>query len=206
MYIPSSFSESNISKLHALIRSNSFGLLVSSGVDQPLATHLPVLLDSESGKYGTLLGHVAKANPHWNQMEGQRVLAIFSGPHAYISPTWYESEDVVPTWNYVAVHAYGVVSVLHDKEELREILLRSVEFFESNSQNPWVMPESDYMDRTLQAIVGLRIEIDQIEGKWKLSQNQPMDRRLKVVESLEKQGDINSISIADIMRSQWEKT
>jgi transcriptional regulator len=101
MYIPSSFSESNISKLHALIRSNSFGLLVSAGADQPLATHLPVLLDSGAGTYGTLLGHVARANPQWRQMEGQRVLAIFSGPHAYISPTWYESEDVVPTWNYV---------------------------------------------------------------------------------------------------------
>jgi transcriptional regulator len=206
MYIPSSFSESNISKLHDLIRSNSFGLLVSSGTDQPLATHLPVLLDSESGRYGTLLGHVAKANPHWNEMEGQRVLAIFSGPHAYISPRWYESEDVVPTWNYVAVHAYGTVSVLHDKEELREILLRSVELFESNAQSPWVMPDSNYMDRMMQAIVGLRIEIDQIEGKWKLSQNQPMDRRMRVVESLEKQGDFNSMSIADIMRSQWEKT
>lgn len=206
MYIPSSFSESNISRLHDLIRGYSFGLVVSSCTDQPIATHLPVLLDSESGRYGTLLGHVARANPHWKQMEGRRVLAIFSGPHAYISPTWYESEDVVPTWNYVAVHAYGVVSVLYDKEELREILLRSVEFFESSYQSPWVMPDSDYMDSMLQAIVGFRIEIDQIEGKWKLSQNQPKDRRRKVVERLEKRGDYNSLSIADIMRSQWEKT
>lgn len=138
-------------------------------------------------------------------MEGQRVLAIFSGPHAYISPTWNESEDVVPTWNYVAVHAYGVVSVPYDKEELREILVRSVEFFESSYQSPWVMPDSDYMDSMLQAIVGFRIEIDQIEGKWKLSQNQPKDRRRKVVERLEKRGDYNSLSIADIMSSQWEK-
>jgi transcriptional regulator len=99
MYVPTAFAETDEDKLHQFIETYSFGLLVSTHGGEPFATHLPFILDRHAGSHGTLVGHMARANPHWHDLEGQMVLAIFSGPHAYISPTWYESENVVPTWN-----------------------------------------------------------------------------------------------------------
>src|SRR4051794_27392492 len=100
MYVPSAFAESDLNKLHDFIERNSFGLLVSLVKGVPFATHLPFLLERNSGPDGSLVGHMARANPHWQELEAQTVLVVFSGPHAYISPTWYEAENVVPTWNY----------------------------------------------------------------------------------------------------------
>lgn len=122
MYIPTAFEQTDQNKLHEFIEANSFGLLVSTHVGEPFATHLPFLLQRDSGPHGCLFGHVARANPQWRDLDGQSVLAIFTGPHAYVSPTWYESEDVVPTWNYVAVHAYGTCRVEHDPSELTRIV------------------------------------------------------------------------------------
>ena len=107
MYIPAAFVESDPTALHGFIEQHSFGLLVSQLDGQPFASHLPFLLDRAAGTQGTLIGHMARANPQWRQSDGQTALVIFSGPHAYISPTWYEADQVVPTWNYAAVHAYG---------------------------------------------------------------------------------------------------
>src|SRR5438445_13331101 len=109
MYIPAHFLESDLPTLHEFIERNSFGLLVSQCDGSPFASHLPFLLERSSGSRGTLVGHMARANPQWEQASGQRVLAVFSGPHAYISPTWYEADAVVPTWNYAAVHVTGHV-------------------------------------------------------------------------------------------------
>src|SRR5262245_55708329 len=105
MYIPTAFAETDPGTLFGFIEAYSFGLLVSTHQGGPFASHLPLLLEREAGPHGTLLGHMARANPQWHDLDGQEVLAVFSGPHAYVSPTWYESEQVVPTWNYVAVHA-----------------------------------------------------------------------------------------------------
>ena len=116
MYVPTAFAETDEGKLHEFMQAYSFGLLVSTHGGEPFATHLPFLLDRNAGPHGTLVGHMARANPHWHDLEGQTVLAVFSGPHAYISPTWYESENVVPTWNYVAVHAYGICRLVNDPE------------------------------------------------------------------------------------------
>ncbi len=110
MYIPSSFAERNVSKLHDFVTANSFATLVSANSPrsnnggEPQASHLPLLCDRTFGPLGQLVGHMATANPHWRQLDGEKVLAIFAGPHAYISPTWYETDNAVPTWNYVAVH------------------------------------------------------------------------------------------------------
>src|SRR5262245_33499351 len=138
MYIPPAFLESDLPTLHEFIERHSFGLLISQhDGGAPFASHLPILLNRASGACGTLAGHVARANPHWRQWVGQQVLAVFSGPHAYISPTWYDAEQVVPTWNYVAVHAYGRVRLVEDHSSLLDIVRRSVEVYERSMPQPW---------------------------------------------------------------------
>src|SRR2546421_8219004 len=122
MYIPAAFAEPDLTKLHEFVEQNSFSLLVSMVDGLPFATHLPFLLERTAGRQGTLVGHVARANPQWRELAGQTALAIFSGPHAYISPTWYEAQRVVPTWNYTAVHASGRVEIIEDEGALFDIV------------------------------------------------------------------------------------
>jgi hypothetical protein len=130
MYIPTAFAEPDLSKLHDFIDQHSFGLLVSQVDGLPFASHLPLLLERTAGPHGTLVGHMARANPQWREAVGKTVLAIFSGPHAYISPTWYEAEQVVPTWNYTAVHAYGKVETIEDEGALLDIVQKTVRVYE----------------------------------------------------------------------------
>lgn len=206
MYIPPAFLESDLPTLHDFIERHGFGLLVSQQDGSPFATHLPLLLDRAAGPCGTLSGHVARANPQWEQCPGQQVLAVFSGAHAYISPTWYEAEHVVPTWNYVAVHAYGRVRLVEHQPDLLDLVRRLVEFYEGAMPRPWVLGESDlFVERLLQQIVGFRIEIERLEGKWKLNQNHPVERREKVVRALGERMDENSTAIAALMRQQLDK-
>src|SRR5262249_7747423 len=149
-------------------------------------THLPFLLERTTGPHGVLLGHVARANPHWQGLDGQPVLAVFSGPHAYVSPTWYEAENVVPTSNYVAVHAYGTCRLVDDPDGITPILTASVATFERPMPRPWSLdPSSDFFRRMVRAVVGFRIEVNRLEGKWKLNQNHPRERREKVARVLE---------------------
>jgi len=203
MYIPPAFQEANLTTLHEFIELHSFGLLVSQHDGSPFATHLPFLLDRSSGNLGALVGHVARANPQWEHCLGQQVLAVFSGPHAYISPTWYEAEHVVPTWNYVAVHAYGRVRLVEDQPGLLDIVRRSVEVYERAMPRPWSLGEADtFAERLLKQIVGFRIEIERLKGKWKLNQNHPVERREKVVRALGERGEENSTAIAALMRQQ----
>lgn len=203
MYSPRAFQESDLHTLHEFVERHSFGLLISQHDGSPFATHLPFLLDRTSGRFGTLLGHVARANPQWEQCVGQQILAVFSGPHAYVSPSWYEAEHVVPTWNYVAVHAYGRAELVEDDDGLLDIVRRSVEVYERSMPRPWSLGEADtFVDRLLKQIVGFRIEVERIEGKWKLNQNQPAERREKVVRALVERGDEHSNAIAALMRQQ----
>ena len=201
MYIPTAFAEPDLTKLHDFIERNSFGLLVSQVEGLPFATHLPFLLDRTAGAHGTLVGHMARANPQWRKVAGQTVLAIFSGPHAYVSPTWYEAEQVVPTWNYAAVHVYGRVQTIEDKSALLEIVQEMVRVYEQEMPRPWSFdPSSNFVERLLGQIVGFRIEIGKIEGKWKLNQNHPVERRKKVVRALQQQGSENAQAIAAMMQ------
>ena len=201
MYVPPAFAESDLTKLHDFIEQNSFGLLVSNVDGLPFASHLPFLLERQTGPQGTLVGHLARANPQWAKANGQSVLAIFSGPHAYISPTWYEAEQVVPTWNYVAVHAFGRFQIVEDEPSLLQIVQRFVQFYEQGMPRPWSFDASTiFVKRMLGQIVGFRIEIDKIEGKWKLNQNHPVERRKKVIATLSQQGDENSQTIAALMQ------
>lgn len=202
MYIPAAFAESNLTKLHEFIDQNSFGILVSQAEGLPFAAHLPFLLDRTAGPYGTLVGHMARANPQWREAAGQIALAIFAGPHVYISPTWYEAEQVVPTWNYIAVHVYGRLQVIEEKESLLEIVQAMVRFYEQAMPRPWSFdPSSTFVERMLAQIVGFRIEVEKIEGKWKLNQNHPAPRRKKVIRALQERTDENAQAIAAIMQA-----
>src|SRR5438477_12570684 len=136
MYVPPHFAESDPATLHDFIEGHSFGLLVSQVGGVPFASHLPFLIDRTTGPHGTLLGHMARANPHWRELAGQTALAVFSGAHAYVSPTWYEAANVVPTWNYVAVHATGRAELVEDRDDLLAILRRSVAVYEAGMPRP----------------------------------------------------------------------
>src|SRR5438477_2992045 len=171
MYVPPHFAESDPAALHAFVERHSFGLLVSQVGGVPFASHLPLLLDRAAGPHGTLVGHMARANPQWRELAGKTALAVFSGPHAYVSPTWYEAENVVPTWNYVAVHAYGRAEVVEDAAAVLDIVQRSVAVYEAALPRPWTLDRSSgFTGRQLARIVGFRIEIERLEGKGKRTQ------------------------------------
>jgi transcriptional regulator len=141
---------------------------------------------------------MARANPQWQSAAGQEVLAVFSGPHAYISPTWYEIDDVVPTWNYVAVHAYGPLALVDEPGAVRDIVQQFVHTYERSKPTPWELKASNnYVDRMLSQIVGFRIPIARLEGKRKLNQNHPAERRLKVVRALRERGDETMASLIE---------
>jgi transcriptional regulator len=197
MYLPAAFQEADRDKLFAFIEGHSFGLLVSTLGGELFATHLPLLLDREGG---CLLGHMARANPHWKELHGQDVLVVFSGPHAYISPALYEADQVVPTWNYVAVHAYGRCCLVEDPAAVEGILKMMVAAYEGARANPWPLDTTtDYFRKMVQAVVGFRVELRRLEGKWKLNQNHPPERREKVVATLAKSEDQDAREIARLM-------
>jgi transcriptional regulator len=200
MYIPTAFEQTDPHKLHDFIEANSFGLLVSTHDGEPFATHLPFLLERDAGPHGCLVGHMARANPQWHDLDGQDVLAVFAGPHTYVSPTWYESEDVVPTWNYVAVHAYGTCRVVDDPDGLTRILTAAVATFERSLPKPWsIDTTTDYFRKLVRAVVGFRIEVSRLEGKWKLNQNHPRQRRERVIRVLAQSPDHDANEIARLM-------
>jgi transcriptional regulator len=199
MYTPSAFAVSAETTLHDFIEAHSFATLVSSDSEIPDASHLPLLLNRHVGVNGQLVGHFAKANPHWNNLDGRRVLAIFHGPHAYISPTWYAEQNVVPTWNYVAVHARGTLRLEPNRDRLLNIVRQSVEVYEATMPTPWQLDSADpaFIDSLLDAIVGFTIDVEQLEGKWKLNQNHSAERRQKVIAALRTRSDSGSTQIAD---------
>jgi transcriptional regulator len=203
MYIPKSFASDDLAQLHALMRRHSFAILVTQHDGTPFATHLPFLIDPERGAHGTLLAHMARANPQWRDLAaGQEALAIFGGPHAYVSPSWYDTSPSVPTWNYAAVHAYGVARLVEDRDELHAMLEKLVDTHESAFEQPWRMDlPADYLDRMMRAVVGFTIEITRLEGKLKLSQNRTASERSRVAEALATSADPLAVGTAELMES-----
>lgn len=202
MYIPKAFLKDDIEALHTLMQENSFATLVTCQDDVPFATHLPLLVDSDRGPYGTLRGHMARANPQWHAFnEAREVLVIFQGPHAYISPSWYEVELSVPTWNYAVAHAYGIPRVIEDKTALYTLLQELVQTHEAHFEKPWQfqLPD-DYVEKMMQGVVGFEMEITRLEGKHKLSQNRSMNEQRHVAAMLESQGDDLSVGVAALMK------
>ena len=205
MYIPTHFAQTDLATLHDFIRRHSFGILCTVRDGEPFASHLPFLLRTPDGETARLDAHMARANPQWRDTDGQEVLVVFPGPHAYVSPSWYVSENVVPTWNYVAVHVYGTFEVVHELDELQAIVQETVQVYESAMPQPWQLDAtSDYTRGLLKQIVGFRIRIRRIEGKWKLNQNHSEERRRKVVRALEQRGGEDATDIAAIMRQQFD--
>jgi transcriptional regulator len=199
MYTPAAYAVTEAARLNTFMRENSFAMLCAWQKDQLVASHVPLLLE-EDGRHGTLLGHVAKANS-LHRSGGSEVLAVFHGPHAYLSPTWYGEPGFVPTWNYVAVHAYGPLQIIEDPAETLGVMRHTVEFYEP-SISGWRMdalpPEK--RDGLLKAIVAFRIPITKIEGTWKLSQNHTPLRRTRVADALQHAPDQHDRAISMLMR------
>ena len=203
MYIPQHFREERLDVVHDVIDEHSFATLVSQTPDGLFATHIPILLDRTAGPFGTLKGHVARANPHWQHLAGTEALIIFMGPHAYISPSWYATAGRVPTWNYVTVHAYGTPRLTDDPSAVRALIETTVGRYESGLEPPWDMSGLDpkAVDGLLQSIVAFEIPIARIEGKRKLNQNRSRADREGAVRGLRAHGHDDAAAIADLMEA-----
>ncbi|MDA0238585.1 MAG: FMN-binding negative transcriptional regulator [Proteobacteria bacterium] len=203
MYIPPLFEITDHAKLHQIIRDHSFGILVSQMDGAPFATHLPFMIAPDKGSLGPLLFHMARTNPQWRSFGADEVLVVFSGPHGYISPSWYGPGDAVPTWNYVAVHAYGVPVLAEDDEDTVDHLRQLVEFNEARFDHPWKLDaqDPDFIQGTSRGVVAFEIPINRIEGKAKLSQNRPESDRQSVADALKKTGSPRDLNLALSMRA-----
>lgn len=184
MYIPPAFSDEDRDSLHATMRAARLANLVTATPDGPQVTPLPLLLAPEEGAHGTLYGHLARANPQWRLPVIGEAVAVFMGPDAYITPGWYQTKaetgKVVPTWNYVTVHAHGPVEFFDDADRLLAAVTRLTRLHEGERDTPWEVSDApaDYIAAQLRGIVGLRMPITRLEGKRKMSQNRPeADRR-----------------------------
>lgn len=191
MYQPALFREERIEPMHELMRAHPFATLVSLQPGGLSADHLPLVLHPELLKLGTLRGHIAKGNPLWTSHAGpMEVLAIFQGPHAYVTPSWYPSKKehgkVVPTWNYAVVHAFGELHFVEDPDWLLDHLDALTRQHESHRQAPWKVADAPpgYLAQMLKGIVGIEVEIGRFEGKWKVSQNRDARDRLGVQQGL----------------------
>ena len=207
MYVPPHFLEDDKSALHRAIGETRLATLVTLGSEGMEASHVPILLDEGEGPYGAIRGHLARANPQWRRASAEMpALIVFLGPDAYVSPNWYatkrETGKVVPTWNYLAIHAYGRVEFFEDAERLRAIVTSLTQRHEGRREKPWAVSDApeDYIKAQLRGIVGFRLPIDRLEGKWKLSQNRPEADRRGVVEGLEGEGGGPESAIAQRMK------
>jgi transcriptional regulator len=204
VYLPPAFTEARPEVLIAHIEEHNFGLLISHGREGLVASHIPFVVE-RGGEQLRLLGHLARQNPQVGDLKrGGEVLSIFSGPHAYISPRWYDDGPAVPTWNYVDVHAYGSVRPIDDSDWLRRLLHRLSDQHEAGSPTPWRMqdlPES-YLSAMLDGITGLEIAVTRLEGKYKLSQNRPAVDRPRIIAALERRGDGDALAVARLMRQR----
>lgn len=195
MYQPASFREERIDVMHALMRAHPLAALVGNVGGKLEANHLPLLITALPSSHGTLCGHVARANPLWRQKLAGEVLAIFQGPQAYVTPSWYPEKQatgrVVPTWNYAVVHAYGPLIIHDDRDWLLDLVSRLTRQHEAGLPQPWRVDDApaDYTERMLGAIVGIEIPISRIEGKWKVSQNRSAADRAGVAAGLAERAD-----------------
>jgi transcriptional regulator len=195
MYTPPAFVENRIDVLHDAIRHAGLATLVTMTADGLVASHLPLLLEPDAGPYGTLVGHLARANPQITATDRSvQAMVVFQGTNGYISPSLYATkaltEKVVPTWNYLAIHAYGTLETFDDAAPLLDVVTRLTEHFESPRALPWKVTDApaDFVQGMLRAIVGIRIPIARLEGKAKMSQNRPEADHAGIVEGLKADG------------------
>jgi len=203
MYIPAFNRVEDPETINAFLHTHSFATVISTGDDGIVASHLPVLFDE---KANLLRSHMARANRQWKDFENApEVLCIFHGPHAYISPSWYEQQHTVPTWNYAVVHVYGKPSLV-DEPELKQIVLDTTAKFESAMPNRWKMPLSEEeIAGMLKAIVGFRIEISRVEAKFKLGQNRSAEDQAKMLRNLLAAPDDDSRALGRFIAAQLKE-
>lgn len=186
LYTPRQFTAPADADVLDLLREHPFAALITAVAGEPLITHLPLLWEAGDGAHGVLLGHMARANPHWQAFAEGYTLAIFSGPHAYISPSWYENPaDNVPTWNYSTVHAHGRPELIDGRDEKLALIDRSTAAFEAGHERPWTrVLDGERLDTMLRSIVAFRIPIERVDAKFKLNQNRTAGDRAKVIKHL----------------------
>ncbi|ANT51593.1 FMN-binding negative transcriptional regulator [Mesorhizobium amorphae] len=211
MYQPPHFQETRQDVLHGLVRAHPLGLLISNGAEGPVANAIPFLLDAEIGTKGRLRAHLAKANPQWRQLAenpASPVLVVFQGADAYVTPSWYETKretgKVVPTWNYAIVQVRGTVKVIEDQAWLAQQIAELTASQEGSREAPWAVTDAPagFIQSQIKGIIGLEIEITDISGKWKVSQNRPVADRVGVAEGLESEAPSASApDMAELVRS-----
>jgi transcriptional regulator len=208
MYTPEAFIVDDLSILHADMQQPTLATLITITSNGLVATHLPILLDSDLGPFGTILGHVSRANLQWQQADpAAEALLIFTGPDTYVSPTWYpakqETGRVVPTWNYAAIHAYGKLTFFHDTDRLRDIVTRLTNLHEATFPQPWKVSDAPaaFIDGQLKAIVGFEMPLLRIEGKRKFNQNRSAADQSGVVQGLRALDDPAKSAVADFMET-----
>jgi transcriptional regulator len=207
MYIPKSFAAPSAAAMHTLMRAHPLGALVTLAQAGLVANHIPMQLLADAGPHGVLRAHVARANPLVRDLQAADALVIFQGPQAYVSPLWYPSKQLtgkaVPTWNYMVVHAHGPLRIVEEAQWLRAQLEALTATHEAGKAQPWSMDDApqDYIATMMNAIVGIEIPIARLEGKWKLSQNQPPPNRDGVIAGLAALGDAGALDVADHMQA-----
>ncbi len=206
MYTPKAFEVTDLPTLHGAMKQSELATLVTTTPRGLVATHLPLLLDETRGEYGTLTGHVSRANLQWREADPEaEALIIFLGPDAYVSPSWYpakqETGRVVPTWNYAAIHVYGRLTFFEDPERLRTVVAELTRKHEAAFPAPWQVTDAPaaYIDSQLKAIVGFECRILRLEGKQKFNQNRSLEDRLGVIEGLRELEDERKIQVAELM-------
>lgn len=209
VYLPPHFTERDRETLIAHVERHDFGLLITNGENGQIASHIPFLVERRGDEL-VLQGHLARANPQVADLDaGGEALAIFAGPHAYISPNWYAVGPAVPTWNYTAVHAYGPVRAIGDADWLRDFVDRLSQRHEAREPTPpWQMQElpEPYIASMLKGIVGVEIVVTRLEGKFKLSQNRPASDRPRIVAALEERDDADSLGVARLMQDREKQS
>ncbi|MCZ2722561.1 FMN-binding negative transcriptional regulator [Marinomonas sp. 15G1-11] len=198
MYIPSKFQVTDLEEVHRFIERYGFGIILSDSLE---GTHLPFILEKNEGEFGTLYCHFARANPHWQILAEKMTLVVFHGPHAYISPTWYQGKPNVPTWNYTAVHVYGRLSVLAEADVVG-VMEKTVKKYEPEVwSDQAVMPE-EYREKLQKAIVACKITLTKVEAQYKLGQHRKTEDQQGVTDALSRLSDIDSIALYGFMQQQ----
>ena len=205
MYTPPAFADNDADSIKATIRAARLANLITATADGPLATPLPLFLDDTEGERGVLYGHVARANQQWQAVPIGEALAVFMGPDAYVTPSWYaakqETGKVVPTWNYIAVHAYGPVEFFQEPQRLLAAVTRLTNIHEHPRAEPWAVSDApaDFIAAQLRGIVGVRIPVTRFEGKRKMSQNRPEADRIRVAAGLAASEDPGDREVAALI-------
>jgi transcriptional regulator len=203
VYVPAHFAAGDRAAIARLVHDHPFATLITPAAPEPQVTHLPLLHVADCEPHGTLLGHFARANPHWRHAGDAESIAVFHGPHAYVSPSWYaDPAGAVPTWNYAVVHAHGTMHLAQDPAETRAVLDLMIQRYESGRPAPWQLGlDADRLRAMVGAIVGFRLKVRRIEAKFKMSQNRSAVDRRRVAAALDGEAHADATATAAWMRA-----